>query len=88
MRANELEARMYVMACHMYGVIYTHGCSLHHIRLQGHASHGVLVEAGGGGRLSSNRIHANGGAPLRHRRKPPTPNPPSPNPCKCGRGAV
>ena len=34
----------------------THGCSLYHIRLQGHASHGVLVEAGGGGRLSANRI--------------------------------
>ena len=93
MRANELEARMYMyMLCDgvscMVAASITHGCSLYHIRLQGHASHGVLVEAGGGGRLSSNRIHANGGAPLRHRRKPPTPNPPSPNPCKCGRGAV
>ena len=60
--------------CIRYGCsLYTHGCSLHPIRLQGHASHGVLVEAGGGGRLSANRIRANAGTPLRHRRKPPTP---------------
>ena len=65
------------MVCHIcirYGCsLHTHGCSLHPIRLQGHASHGVLVEAGGGGRLSANRIRANSGTPLRHRRKPPTP---------------
>ena len=64
------------MVCHIctrYGCsLHTHGCSLHPIRLQGHASHGVLVEAGGGGRLSANRIRANSGTPLRHRRKPPT----------------
>ena len=62
-----------IMTCHMYtgAASITHGCSLYHIRLQGHASHGVLVEAGGGGRLSANRICANGGAPLRHRRSPP-----------------
>ena len=69
------------MVCHIcirYGCsLRTPGCSLHPIRLQGHASHGVLVEAGGGGRLSANHIRANSGTPLRHRRKPPTPNMPT-----------